>query len=108
MKTKTILMIAGGLLLVGGVYYFAVIRKRSTEDQFNRLKSSSLKTGWDILANISPAQEQNVKDKWLKNINREEADRIIELSAKKEKDMTISEKLEVTKLVNKWLRGYKN
>lgn len=108
MKKNKIWLIAGGLLLIGGVYYFAVVRKRSTIDQYEKFKASSLKTGWDVLEAISPRKDQEVREKWLKNLNRDEADRLIQLSTKKEKDMPISEKLEVARLIEKWLRGYKN
>ena len=109
MNTRNILMISGAILLVaGGVYYFAVIRKRSTEAQFNSFKEKSLKTGWDVLATFTNSQaEADVKAKWLKNLTKADADRMIQLAVKKEKDMSASEIVELKQLMIKWLKSTK-
>jgi len=102
-------MISGAILLVaGGIYYFAVINKRSTEAQFNSFKETSLKTGWDVLATFKNSQaELEVKAKWLKNLTKADAERMIQLAEKKERDMSASELLEVKQLLAKWIKGKK-
>jgi len=108
MKTKNILVITGvALLIAGGVYYFAVIKKRSTEAQFDAFKDKSLKTGWDMFLKVTPEKEAEVKMKWLKNLTKSEAEKLIELASKKEKEMSVSELMETKQLISKWLNGSK-
>ena len=105
---KVGLVIALFVLVGVGGYYFAVIKKRSTEAQFNSFKEKSLKSGADILLNISAEKEAEAKAKWLKNLKKDEAERLIQMAEKKEKDMSASELIELKQLMIKWLKSIKS
>ena len=110
MTTSTKILI--GFLVTGVAaytgYYFLVLKKRATQDQYNEFKIAAIKIKADIEAGLSPSQIRARKIAWSKNLTREDADQLI-ASAKKgmgaEANTNIEMDEETARLIQKWSGG---
>lgn len=101
---KGALIIGGTLALIAGGVWWYLKKDKATVAQFEKFKSQSLTTGWDVLLNVAPDTLQKLQDKWVKNLTKSQADRLIELAMKKESGMTIAEKMQTASLIATWLK----
>ena len=104
---KAALIIGVTIAILGGATWWYLKSNKATVEQFEKFKSQSLTTGWDILLALSPEKLTEVQGKWVKNLTKDQADRLIELSAKKESGMTLPEKMQTASLISTWLKGPK-
>ena len=104
---KAGLIIGVTIAIMAGATWWYLKSNKATVEQFEKFKSQSLTTGWDILLALSPEKLTEVQNKWVKNLTKDQADRLIELSVKKESGMTMPEKMQTASLISTWLKGPK-
>lgn len=102
---KGALIIGGTIAIIAAGVWWYLKNDKATLEQFEKFKSQSLTTGWDVLLNVAPDTLKKLEDKWVKNLTKSQADRLIELSMKKESGMTISEKMQTASLIAAWLKS---
>lgn len=90
--------------LVGAYYGIKYVNKKintPSRKQFDTIVSNYSKVGADYFENINKDKMDEIFNKFKKNITSKEADKLIEYSSKKQKDLTISEMVETISLIKK-------
>lgn len=98
-------------VLLGAYFGYKYIKGKmntSTSEQFNTIVKNFTKVGADVFDGIAPSKMNELFANFQKNITKEEADDIIKISVKRERDMTASEIIQMTSFFKEILNSKSN
>jgi dsDNA-binding SOS-regulon protein len=75
---------------------------KATFDQYDKFVDTATKGGSDILQGASASKLTEMRNKFVANLSKNDADKMIAILSKKEREWTASEKIDFVALFAKW------